>query len=104
MARLVRTKKKEAALKVEAGALAGGQFTGEQISTLEAEFKEPISIADSQALERRVKLQTLIPAARKISGRRRLLRLKGQRSTRRARITPDLFASSLGEQKQLLGA
>ncbi len=35
--------------------------------------------------------------------KRKTLRLRGQRSTRRSRITPDIFASSLGATKILLG-
>lgn len=35
--------------------------------------------------------------------RRRPLRLKGQRSTRISRVTPDIFASASGQTKTLLG-
>lgn len=36
--------------------------------------------------------------------KRKPLRLRGRRATRVSRATPDLFASSLGQQKQLLGS
>lgn len=57
--------------------------------------------ATGKAQERaRVDVET----AKVLEQKRKPLRLRGRRSTIRTRVTPDIFASSLGAPKTLLGA
>ena len=111
MARLVRRKKAGAgpaqpvlptlpATTAEVEALAAPE-----LGELETQLKQParVGIGAKGEQARKIALKPKIAAAKELEQRRRPLRFRGRRSTIRTRITPDIFASSLGAPKALLG-
>jgi hypothetical protein len=83
---------------------------GETIEALGAELDDTARQARKKKREKEAGAATEAAAklgqtqtAAALERRRRPLRLKGARSTRRSQITPDIFASSLGAPKTLLG-
>ena len=112
MARITRTKKKPTAaaqpvVPTFPTTLAETEaLSPERLQDIETQLAKPMraGIGLQQEVQRRQVLRPRISAAKELEQKRKPLRLRGRRSTIRTRVTPDIFASSLGEPKRLLGA
>ena len=83
------------------------QSGGEGIEALGAELDDTARQARKKQRTKDALTATQLKKTQAAAGlerRRRPLRLKGARSTQQSRITPDIFASSLGAPKVLLGS